>query len=152
MVKQIQILKRRKIKGSFTVEAACVMPVILLVLFGLLYLCFFVHNRAWLTAAAYESALTGSMEGVKDNGAIYETASMRSQELGNAGFFGAENLSTQTSTGKRVRVTYSMETISVFGGFDWHLTAEGSSLVVRPVKTIRTVKAASDVISEIRGD
>ncbi|WP_425592877.1 TadE/TadG family type IV pilus assembly protein, partial [Bacteroides nordii] len=38
-------------KGSLTVEAACVMPVILLTLTGTLYLCFHVHNRAWLTSA-----------------------------------------------------------------------------------------------------
>ena len=44
-------------KGSFTIETACVMPLILLVLMGLIYLSFFVHNRAWLTAAAYESAV-----------------------------------------------------------------------------------------------
>ena len=50
-------------KGSFTIETACVMPLILLVLMGLIYLSFFVHNRAWLTAAAYESAVSGSMEG-----------------------------------------------------------------------------------------
>lgn len=55
-------------KGSLTVEAACVMPVILLTLTGTLYLCFHVHNRAWLTSAAYESALCGSMEGIKKNG------------------------------------------------------------------------------------
>lgn len=49
----------RKIKrGSFTVEAALLMPVIFLVLMGLLYLNFYVHNRAWLTAAAYEAAVT----------------------------------------------------------------------------------------------
>ena len=46
-------------KGSFTIETACVMPLILLVLMGLIYLSFFVHNRAWLTAAAYESAWKG---------------------------------------------------------------------------------------------
>ena len=51
-------------KGSFTIEAACVMSLILVAVMGILYLCFFVHNRAWLTAAACESALTGSMEGI----------------------------------------------------------------------------------------
>lgn len=33
-------------KGSFTIEAALLMPLILMVLMGLLYLDFFVHNRA----------------------------------------------------------------------------------------------------------
>ena len=75
-------------KGSFTIETACVMPLILLVLMGLIYLSFFVHNRAWLTAAAYESAVSGSMEGIKKNGEIYDTARMRSEELGSIGFFG----------------------------------------------------------------
>ena len=55
-------------KGSFTIEAACVMSLVLLVLMGVLYLTFFVHNRAWLTAAACESALTGSMEGIRKDG------------------------------------------------------------------------------------
>ena len=35
-------------KGSLTVETACVMPLILLTLIGLIYLSFFVHNRAGL--------------------------------------------------------------------------------------------------------
>ena len=60
-------------KGSLTVETACVMPLILLVLMGLIYLSFFVHNRAWLTAAAYESAISGSMEGIRKNGEVYES-------------------------------------------------------------------------------
>ena len=59
-------------KGSLTVETAAVMSVVLFVLIAALYLCFFVHNRAWLTAAAYEAALTGSMEALKDDGKIYE--------------------------------------------------------------------------------
>ena len=80
-------------KGSFTIEAACVMSLVLITVMGVLYLSFFVHNRSWLTAAAYEAALAGSIEGVQKNGQIYEAASAKAQELGNVGFFGAENLS-----------------------------------------------------------
>ena len=83
-------------KGSFTIEAACVMSLVLFTLTGLLYLCFFVHNRSWLTAAAYEAALAGSMEECREEGKGYETASLRSKELGNTGFFGAENLQSGT--------------------------------------------------------
>ena len=92
-------------KGSLTVEAACVMPVILLTLTGTLYLCFHVHNRAWLTSAAYESALCGSMEGIKKNGSACDAARMRSEELGSTGFFGTENLTAQTHVGKEVHST-----------------------------------------------
>ena len=43
-------------QGSFTIEAACVMLIVLLTVMGIIYLSFFVHNRAWLTAAACSAA------------------------------------------------------------------------------------------------
>lgn len=94
-------------KGSFTIEAACVMSLVLLVLMGVLYLTFFVHNRAWLTAAACESALTGSMEGIRKDGQAEQAAESRCRELGNVGFFGAENLTGQVQGGKKIKVTYT---------------------------------------------
>ena len=136
-------------KGSFTIETACVMPLILLVLMGLIYLSFFVHNRAWLTAAAYESAVSGSMEGIKKNGEIYDTARMRSEELWSIGFFGAENLGTQTNVGKEVQVTYDLDTISSYGNLSWHLRTEGKSAVINPVKHIRRLRAAQAVLREM---
>lgn len=138
-------------KGSFTIEAACVMSLVLLVLMGVLYLSFFVHNRAWLTAAACESALTGSMEGVRKDGQPQEAASVRSRELGNIGFFGAENLTGQVNGGKEIKVTYTADTVSGFGGLKWKIAVDGSSRVVRPVEWIRKIRAASEVIAEIGG-
>lgn len=132
-------------KGSFTVEAAAVMPLVFLVLFGSLYLCFYVHNRAWLTAAAYEAALTGSMEAVKPNGKVHESALVRSQELGNVGFFGAENLTVQVRAGKQVQVTYTADTITAYGGFTWPMKVRGTVKPVDPVTWIRRVKALADL-------
>lgn len=141
--------KRTKIKkASFTVEAACVMSIVLVTVMGVLYLAFFVHNRTWLTAAAYEAALTGSMEGVQKNGQIYEAASDRSQELGNVGFFGAENLQCHVNVGKTVKVTYQADTIAEFGDFHWTLKTEGSSKIICPTKWIRKVKSAADIIAD----
>lgn len=134
-------------KGSVTVEAACVMSLILLVLLGTLYLCFFVHNRAWLTAAAWEAALSGSMEGTKENGKVMETAQSKSRELGNIGFFGAENLSVRTEEEKdAVKVTYEFDTLVGYGGLNWHLKTEAKSKIVRPVNWIRKIKAAADLV------
>ena len=144
-----QTTNRTVNKGSLTVETACVMPLILFTLLGLIYLNFFVHNRAWLTAAAYESAVSGSMEGVRKNGQVYDTARMRSEELGNTGFFGAENLSTQTNVGKQVQVTYDLDTISSYGNLNWHLRTEGTSGFINPVKHIRKIRAASAILKEM---
>ena len=54
-------MKKRMKKGSMTIEAALLMPLLLLVVMITLYLFFYVHNKVWLTAAAYEAALDGSM-------------------------------------------------------------------------------------------
>ena len=130
-------------KGSFTIEAACVMSIVLLTVMGVIYLSFFVHNRAWLTAAACEASLSGSMEAVRQDGQAQAAAEIRGEELGHVGFFGAGK--------KKFSVTYEADTIAGFGGFKWTLKTEGSSKVIRPVKWIRRLKAAKEVIG-ITGD
>lgn len=146
------MVDRKKLKkGSFTVEAACVMSLVLLVLIGVLYLTFFVHNRAWLTAASLEAALTGSMAAVQEQNTAYDTAKARADELGNHGFFGAENLTDTVKQGKEVSVSYSADTISGFGGFSWKITVEGKSGIIQPVKWIRKLRAVSQTAEIIGG-
>ena len=144
-----KLLKKWK-KGSFTVETALVMPVILLVLMGLLYLSFFVHNRAWLTAAAYEAAVSGSMEGYRKNGAVYETAEVKGRILGSEGFPGGENFSMHTSAGKRVEVTYRMDIAAGYMGEHWNFKVSGEAEVLRPVEWIRKAKGIADVLEEVK--
>ena len=136
-------------KGSFTIEAALLMPVIFLVLMGILYLNFFVHNRAWLTAAAYEAAVSGSMEGYSKNGNVYEKADIQGRMLGSMGLLGGENFSMQTSAGKSVQVTYRMEIPAGFLGLKWNLKATGKAVPLRPVGWIRKVKSARDAVEEV---
>lgn len=137
--------KHRLTKGSFTIEAACVMSLVLLAIMGLLYLTFFVHNRSWLTAAACESALAGSMEEIREDGQGYEAASLRSRELGNTGFFGTSDLRYHVDKGKSIRVIYTADTVSSFGGFRWKLKAEGNAKVICPARWIRKVRAAKKI-------
>ena len=98
-------MKRIK-KGSFTIEAALLMPLLLMVLMGVLYLDFFVHDRAWLTSAACEAAVSGSMEGYKKKGNVYEKTDIQGRILGSTGLPGGENLSMHTSAGKTVKVEW----------------------------------------------
>lgn len=140
-------MKKYLKKGSFTIEAACVMALVLLTVIGILYLCFFVHNRAWLTAAACESALAGSMEGIREDGKAGETAEIRSRDLGNTGFFGAENLRVQVQDGKNIKVIYMADSNSAFGGLSWKLRVEGTSKVIDPVIWIRNLKAMGEILT-----
>ena len=133
----------RKIKkGSFTIEAALLMPLVLMILIGVLYLDFFVHDRAYLTAAAYEAAVSGSMEGYKKKGNIYEKADIQGRMLGDIGLPGGENLSMQTNAGKTVKVTYRL-------GQKWKLEVSGKAKPLRPVGWIRKVKGTVDMLGEV---
>ena len=140
----------RKIKkGSFTIEAALLMPLVLMILIGVLYLDFFVHDRAYLTAAAYEAAVSGSMEGYKKKGNIYEKADIQGRMLGGIGLLGGKNLSMQTNAGKTVKVNYRLEVPAGFLGQKWKLEVNGKAKPLRPVGWIRKVKGTVDMLGEV---
>lgn len=62
-------------KGSMTVEAAFVIPAVWFCIGLLLALNFYVHNRVWYQAAAWEAALAGnSREGDQKGGGPEELA------------------------------------------------------------------------------
>ena len=130
-------------KGSMTVEAAGLIPVIFLVIFAALYLCFYVHNRVYLTAAACESAVCGSLEEAMRTGGGYEAARIRSLERGSTGFYGASGLLSGVRTGDRITVWYSAVTKEETSSIAWPMTAEGSAVLLHPAREIREKKPYS---------
>ena len=144
-------MKKRIKKGSMTIEAVLLMPLLLLVVMITLYLFFYVHNKVWLTAAAYEAALDGSMETARPEGKCRDKALKKGKELGNTGFYESKNLKLQVSEGKKVQVTYDLDMFSVYGGFNSHLQVKGSVKVIKPVTWIRKVKGLSEVSNKLKG-
>lgn len=127
-------------KGSLTIETACLMPVILLVIFSLLGLCFFVHNRCYLTAAALEAALTGTLEEQREDGEPEEAAELRARERGSVGFYGLENLNVRVEKSRsKIQVSYQGETPVLYGGLRWKMKSEGSSKILDPVGRVRQI-------------
>lgn len=51
---------RKKFKGSYTVEAAFIFPLVMSVIVLIIYLSFFIHDRAVMDAASYQAAMRGS--------------------------------------------------------------------------------------------
>ena len=51
-----------------TIEAALLMPLLFAGCDDNFVFVFYVHNKVWLTAAAYEAALDGSMETARPEG------------------------------------------------------------------------------------
>ena len=106
------------------------------------------HDDGILQKGKYGDTVCAISAG-RISGRIFDTARMRSEELGSIGFFGAENLGTQTNVGKEVQVTYDLDTISSYGNLSWHLRTEGKSAVINPVKHIRRLRAAQAVLREM---
>ncbi len=125
-------LRTRGRQGSITVEAAVILPFTVLAVILMLYLCLYVHDRAWLTAAAEEAALCGSMEGVRCEGRPWETAEERARQLANTGLFGARALTLQVSAGEKVEVTYRLQGGPPFLAEAWKLTVSGRADILRP--------------------
>ncbi len=128
-------------KGSLTVEMAFLMPVFLLVLMGSIYLCFYVHNRAWLSAAAHESALLGCQELRRQDPDPETAARVRGKQLLSTRLFGAENLQMQVSQSQnKITVRFDADTIASYGGLAWHLSVEAEEKGIDPVGFIWKIK------------
>lgn len=125
-------------KGSLTIELVCLMPAVLLVIFGVLALCFYVHNRCFLSAAAWESALTGAMEEYREDGEPTEAARLRVRERGNIGFYGLEDLSVQVHGDKnQIQVSCRGKVPVLYGGLYLDLKSQGAAQILHPADKIR---------------
>ena len=118
------------------------MPLILFVVTAAIYLCLFVHNRAFLTCASYEAAVCGSLEGIRKGGDPEGAALERALLLGNTGFFGGSAPKLTVSGGQRISVRYEMKTSLPTGGISWGMKAEGGFPLLRPSREVRKRHAA----------
>ena len=64
--------KQRWLKGSFTVEMAFLMPMILFLIMGCIRISFYYHDKNIIAGAAYETAVTGSTK-VREKDGISES-------------------------------------------------------------------------------
>ncbi len=124
-------------KGSLTVEASAVVPLVLMVLFLTIYLCYYVHNRSWFFSAAAESALCGSQDGRQAEAMMYRKAKVRSQELSSQGVWGRMKIQTYVEVQDSVRVCYQLEPLGQVFGFPTVFKEEASSRIFRPTEQIR---------------
>lgn len=58
--KDVEDLRKRKLKGSTTVEMAFLMPIILMIFMSCMFAIFYFHDKAVISGAAYETAVVGS--------------------------------------------------------------------------------------------
>lgn len=71
---------KRKLKGSYTIEASLLFPFILMILILIIYFSFFIHDRCIMHAAAYTAALRGSQI-LNEDEDVFSKVEKSSQEL-----------------------------------------------------------------------
>ncbi len=118
-------------KGSYMPEAAILLPIAILLTALLLLGTFYVHNRVWYTAGAYEAVLLGNGRipwGEKAEELVEEKAGKRADE--------------QVMPGNRpsISVTLTASGCQVVYGADyplWKLEVKAQADKVRPVEALR---------------
>ncbi len=125
-----------------TVETALLLPLVLLAWMGAVSACLFVHNRAWLTGAAYESAITGSWDAIRSQGDAEGRAREKLRLLLGNSLYGSKNIHAETEEkGGRIFVTVRGRH-GAYGGLHWSFRVTGSRKLCRPVSYIRQARRA----------
>lgn len=96
----------KNFKGSYTVEASFLLPMIYTVIVVILFLAFFLHDRQILNSCAYNTALRGSQMISGEN--IYEELERSSEKLINNRLIMTKNVATDiVIRGDEISVDYS---------------------------------------------
>ena len=138
----------RRTDGYFTVEAALLLPMVLLFITTMLFVGFYVYDRCMLEHCAYEAAVRGSSSLYRSNEEAYEVTRDAVNLLVKDKIFAARNLEYDiTVTGSDIEVVYECDVnvpllkwLSQYTNeVDFHIYAKGSAPRGRQVKLIRVM-------------
>lgn len=133
-------------KGSSTIEAAFLIPMILTIVVLFIYLSFFLYNRVILTETSYIAALRGSQMEGKSAQEIYTKADQAQTQLLNGKLLAVSSYEKQIEvTGKKIQVKLKLEQKIPFSGLimpflgkdSWEFSVEKSAKEINPYEFIR---------------
>ncbi len=140
-----KLLKRRE-KAYFTVEAALVLPMVILFTTVMIFMAFYVHDRCIMEQSAYEAALRGTGNNIKDAQEAYKEAQLAAGRLTDERLFAIKNFTYSVAvTADIVRVAYhceiNMPLLSWLGEYvdalNFSIDAAGEAKRLRQVQEIR---------------
>ena len=123
-----------KLRGSYTVETACLSGLFLLVIFASLFLMIGTIHHAIRTTTSLEASELGSIQSVRKNQDGLSTANLRIHQ----------ETSGYSVSGSSREVIVSFEEQLRFPVFslNWHIKGSSRSKVIRPVLFIEKIKKA----------
>lgn len=143
--------------GYFTVEAALILPMVLLILTTMLFMGFYSYDRCILEQSAYEAALRGSSNRLSTQEEAFAEAESAAQSLLTEKVFAVSGLTyTVTVTQKSVTVAYECNVNVPFISWlseylenvDFNICVAKTVPRSRPVEKIRLIRKVSENVKQ----
>lgn len=129
----IEKMLKKKEAGYFTVEAALIMPFVMLMIIMMLFLAIYCYDRCVMEQCAYEAALRGSSNRYRENTLASQEAMNAAATLTEGKLFALKDLHYEVTVDmNRVTVTYTAELNMPFIG--WITEEFGNQRFVIEVK------------------
>lgn len=142
---------RKGMRGSYTVEAALLMGILLPLLVAVIYMGFYLHDRAFLQGAAHEAAVYASLHADDKSADVAGAA----QSLVGGRMLGTRGAAADLSADeKRVDVRYhgSFQAPGISGAFlgQAQVQAGVSLTLLRPSRRIQMIRGVAKIIDSVR--
>ncbi|MBE5876862.1 MAG: pilus assembly protein [Lachnospiraceae bacterium] len=140
---------KKKEKGYFTVEAALVLPFVMLIITMMLFLLIYCYDRCVMEQCAYEAALRGSSNRFRENTLAGQEAMNAAASLTEGKLFALKDLNYEVTVDmNRVTVSYSAQLnmpfvswiAEEFGYQDFDIEVKREALRNRQVTLIRAFR------------
>lgn len=118
------------VRAAFTVEAALIMPVILMVILSSLYLCMHVHNRNYLRSYAVEQSISGH------------------EQPDPALLFSSDISASRTDGGNMRTVSYTAGTVYYTGRRLYSISEHAGYRKVKPVAYLWRMRAFKKIFGQ----
>jgi hypothetical protein len=134
-------------KGSFTVEAAFLVPLSVMITVLLIFCIFYVHNQVWYTAAALESALAGNSRLEGSGAGTEETAEKHMKKrMEQQAMPGMPPSVTVSDTGAGLRISCEGQMFTLLPDGLFVCRTEGEAERVRPAAFLKKLWMAEKLI------
>lgn len=139
-----------EIKGSYTVEAALIMSILIPLLSAVIYLGFYVHNKAVLQEAACRIVSTGSLN--QTEGRASQAMEEIKQDVLGSRLIGMSGVQGDVSEGSTLNASFSGSfyvpglVMRFFCGNRMEITVNKSMKSVQPVKTLQKIRSIEKLL------
>ena len=139
-----------RLKGSYTVEAALIMSILIPLLAAVIYLGFYVHNKAVLQEAACRIVSAGSLNQTEGKG--LQVMEEIKQDILGSRLIGMPEVRGEVSEGSTLNASFSGSfyipglVMRIFCGKRMEITVNKSMKNIQPVKTLQIIRSIEKLL------